>query len=162
MFQCLSFSWCCPSTVVRRAADLTFVQMFLSIPPPSIAVGPVAAPLFPLVLALDGVEKSGRPDLRPDVLQHSSTHRRRPDVAEPFLPAVLTVDAAEKSGRPDPRTFFTTCNSRRPICVTRSEHVLTCEKYVFLPASPASELGGGSPAPEVGGPSRRPPSAFGQ
>ena len=96
-----SFPWCCPWTVERRAAILTFVQSFFSIPPSSIAVGPT---------------------------QH------------PFFPAVLTLDGVEQSGRPDPRTFFTNCNCRH-ICRTRSEHVLTCGKYVFVPASPATEVG---------------------
>ena len=88
------------------------------------------------------VVRSFGPDLRPDSLQHSSVHRRRPDVAETLLPAVQTVDAVEKSGGPDPRTFFTTCFTSRPICITRSEHLLTCEKYVFfLPHLHLREVG---------------------
>ena len=50
-----------------------------------------------MVLPFEG-GKSGGPDLRPDVLQHSSSvHRRRPDVAAPLLPTMQTVDAVEKN-----------------------------------------------------------------
>ena len=103
----------------------------------------VAAPLLSAVLPLDGVRKSCDADLRPVVLQRSSSvHRRRPDVTAPVRPAVLALDCVEKSGGPDPPTFFTTCKCQRRICITRSEHALTCGKYVFIPASPAPEVGG--------------------
>ncbi|MEP5375887.1 MAG: hypothetical protein ABJQ14_08865, partial [Hyphomicrobiales bacterium] len=100
-----------------------------------------AAPFLSAVLPLDG-KKNGGPDLRPYVLQPSSpVYRRRPNVAAPLVPAVLTLDGVEKSGGPDSRTFVTTCNCQRQICLTRSEHVLICEKTCFLPVSPASEVG---------------------
>ena len=48
MLQLLSVLQCCPQTVVRRAAIITFVQTFFSIPLPSIAVGPMLQrPPFP-------------------------------------------------------------------------------------------------------------------
>jgi len=91
----------------------------------------VAAPFISAVLPLDGGKKNGGPDLRPDVLQPSSpVYRRRPNVAAPFVPAVLTLDGVEESSGPDPRTVFT-CNCQRHICLTRSEHVLICEKNMF-------------------------------
>ena len=58
-----------------------------------------------------------------------------------LIPAVLTLDGVEKGGGPDPRTFFTTCHCHPRICITPSELIHICEKYVFLPASPASEVG---------------------
>lgn len=67
-----------------------------------------------MVLPLDDGKKRGDPDLRPGVLQHSSSiHRRRPDVAGPSLPAVMTLDGGEKSGGRDLRAFFTTCECQR-------------------------------------------------
>ena len=62
----------------------------------------VAAPRLSSVLPLDGGEKSGDLDLRPDVFHRSSSiHRHRLDVVAFLLFEVLPLEGGKKSGDPD-------------------------------------------------------------
>ena len=62
--------------------------------------------------------EEGDPDLRQDVLQHSSSiHRRRPDVAAPLLSMVLSFDGGKSGGsglRPDVLQHSPSVHRRRP------------------------------------------------